>query len=840
MIASVLLKVRDRTPDALPSGPASRYLLDPDGLARDVLGQLQRWILDALPWLALVVAAAALCIASWRLAASYRDRRLGTRARRLRIQPPPEVDPQRARQLWMALHALLRPWWRRLLWGQPRLAWEITGQPEAIELALWVPRAVPPGLVERAVEVAFPGCRADAADADPMEKLGADPGHVVLSELGLAESEWFPIGGTAGEDLLGLALASLAGLADGERAVVQVVAQPATSRSRYQLRRAARVLRAGGHPAASSWRTGRGPRAHRPAADPTLEADVRAVLTKASSPLWRVVVRVAASSPKRDVARGRIHALAGAYAVFEGRNGLRRRRARGALRALVGRRLTNPYLLSVPELAQIATLPAAGAVAGLEHAGARTVPPPRALPTSGRILGKADHSSVGRLVAISVEAARHHIHMVGETGTGKSTLLAHLVLQDAAAGRGAVVIDPKGDLVETILQRLPPAADARTCLIDPSDREWAVGLNVLEGDDEDRVVDHVVSAFKRIFEQHWGPRTDHIMRAACLALRQIPGATIAEIPLLLMNHEPRRAIRERLQSNPFLAGFWDIYERMPENQRQQNIAPLLNKLGQFLLRGDVRAIVGQSHPKLDVEELLDSGGLLLVRIPKGTLGDETSRLLGAFVVARVWQACLRRSSKPEDERRDTSLYVDEVHNYLALPKSFEDLLAEARGYRLSLVLAHQHLGQLPREMREALAANARTKIVFACSPDDAYVLEKQFRPALTDHDLANLDAFQAACRPSLGAGHGAPFTFDTLPLPAGTPERAAAVRAASASRFAELRAKVDQLISTREGQLFSRAAKQPGDQPMTPRGPQRMRQPGERHPRGSQPAGEKA
>jgi hypothetical protein len=805
-------------------------LIDPGGFARDVVHHLKAWAFDVLSWLALLVGTAVVCLVAAKLFVAWRARLVGREARLIRILPPPQVDPQRARQLWMALHALLRPWWRRLLSGQPRLAWEVSGRPEEVELAVWVPRVVPPGLVERAVEVAFPGSRAEAADADAMAALRRAPGYVEVTELALAEPEWYPIGGAPGDDLLGLALASVAGLGDDEHAAIQVVAQPATSRSRYHLRRAARVLRAGGHPGIASWRTGRGRQAQRPAPDPSLETDVRAVLAKASSPLWQCVLRVAVASPRRELARGRIHALAGSYALFEGRNGFRRRRARGGLRALSGRRLSNPYLLSVPELAQIATLPAAGAVAGLERAGARTVPPPRALAATGRVLGTADHSSIVRPVAISVGAARHHIHMIGETGTGKSTLLAQLVLQDAAARRAAIVIDPKGDLVETIIQRLPAGAEERTCLIDPGDREWAVGLNVLDGDDEDRVVDHVVSAFRRIFEQHWGPRTDHIMRAACLALKQIPGATIAEVPSLLMNYEPRRAIRERIKSNPFLAGFWEIYERMPENQRQQNIAPLLNKLGQFMLRGDVRAIIGQSHPKLDIEELIDSGGLLLVRIPKGTLGDETSRLLGAFVVARVWQASLRRAARPEEERGDAALYVDEMHNYLALPKSFEDLLAEARGYRLSLVLAHQHLGQLPREMRDALAANARTKIVFACSPDDAYVLEKQFRPTLTDHDLANLGAYQAACRPSLGAGHGAAFTFRTLPLKDGSAGRAAEVRATSAARFAELRAKVDQEINQREGRLFSREPRiRSGAQPRVQQGDQPADQPGVHH-----------
>ena len=794
----------------VPSGPLSRFLQDPSSFGRGLVQGLLEIGRDALPWLVAFAALLVVLLVAWRVLASRHRRR--ARARRIKILPPPQVDPQGARMLWMGLHALLRPWWRRVLFGQPHLAWEITAAPEDVEVALWVPGEVPPGLVERAVEVAFPGARTDVSDADPMTDLPAE--QTEITELALAERDWFPIGSHHDHDPLGLAIATLAGLEDGERAVMQVLAQPATSGARYKLRRAARVIRAGGQPGAASWRVGRGRKAgYRPAPDPSVEQDVRAILAKAGSSLWHCLVRVAVSSPQRELARGRIHGLAGAYGLFEGRNGFRRRRARGGAAALGARLLTKPYLLSVPELAQVATLPAAGAIPGLEGAGAASVVAPRLLPREGKVLGLSDHPKAPRPVAITVADARHHLHVIGETGTGKSTLLANLVLQDAAAGRAAVVIDPKGDLVEAILQRLPAGAEERTCVLDPNDKGSAVGLNVLEGNDADLAVDHVLGVFKRIYEPWWGPRTDDIMRAACLTLKRIPNATLAEVPLLLTSPEWRRSIRTQVGSVVGLSMFWDLYERMPEAQRNQHIAPLLNKLRAFLLRGPVRAIVGQPFPKLDIPSIVDEGGLLLVRIPKGTIGEETSRLLGAFVVARVWQSCMRRADLPEDQRPDTTLYVDEMHNYLALPKSFEDLLAEARGYRLSLVLAHQHLGQLPREMRSALEANARTKVVFACSPDDASAFERHFRPLLTDHDLSHLVAFQAACRPSIDGGHGPPFTFRTIPLGDGDPARAQAVRAASADRYAERRSKVDGEIRKRQGAYTRQPGAQAVDQP---------------------------
>jgi uncharacterized protein DUF87 len=791
--------VTERTPVPRPTpGGPIRYLLDPFGFARDVLHALKEFTLDALPWIALAITIGAVVLVAWRLFLALRDRRLREGARRVRILPPPEVDPQQARLLWMSLHALLRPWWKRLVFGQPHLGFEAVGRPEEIDVALWVPQDVPRGLVERAVEVAFPGARTEPSDVDPLAELARSDGHMEACEFRLAEPEWFPVGEGAGDESLGLALAALTGLGENENAFVQVLARPLTSRARYRLLRAARVLRAGGRPGRFSWRVGRGGAGHRPAPDPTVEGDVRAILAKAASPLWACTVRVAVLADDRAQAKGRIHGLAGAFAVFEGRNGFRRRRANRPHRAIARRLMGRLLLLSVPELAQIATVPAAGAVAGLDRAGAKTVAPSRTLPSTGMVLGRADHPGVSRPVAIAVEDARHHLHVIGETGTGKSTLLANLVLQDAAAGRAAVVIDPKGDLVEAILERLPEGCEDRTCVVDPDDRKDAVGLNVLAGTDPDLIVDHVAGVFKRIYEPWWGPRTDDIMRAACLTLAQIPGATLAEVPLLLTDFDWRRAIRERLADVGGLSAFWSWYERLPEQQRAQHIAPLLNKLRAFLLRGPVRAIVGQVTPKRDIESLIDEGGLLLVRVPKGTLGEDTSRLLGAFVVARVWQRCMRRASLPEEDRPDATLYVDETHNYLALPRSFEDLLAEARGYRLSLVLAHQHMGQLPRDVRDALGANARTKVVFTCSPEDALTLERHFAPDLSAYDLSHLATFQTACRPCVGAGQAQAFTFRTDALQPGSPARAEVVRRRSAELFAVPRDEVEEVIESRQ------------------------------------------
>jgi hypothetical protein len=397
----------------------------------------------------------------------------------------------------------------------------------------------------------------------------------------------------------------------------------------------------------------------------------------------------------------------------------------------------------------------------------------------GKLLGYAD-AGPRRPVALQPADARYHLHLLGATGSGKSTLLTNLVLADVADGRGAVVIDPKGDLVADILDRLP--ADRSVVLIDPAEAAAPPVLNVLEGDDPDLVVDHLVGIFRRIFEAYWGPRTDDVLRSACLTLLRRPNATLADVPRLLSDAGFRQPYVDGIGDPVGLGGFWRWYGDLSEAERGRVVGPVMNKLRAFLLRPFVRNLIGGATSSFDMGEVLD-GGLCLVRVPKGTLGEETARLLGSFVVAKVWQAATARVRVNQDARADASLYVDECQNFLTLPRSFDEMLAEARGYRLSLVLAHQHLAQLPRELREAISANARSKVFFAASPEDARVLERHVAPELSAHDLAHLGAYQAAARLVVDGTERRAFTIRTRPAPPSVEGRAAAIRAASAAEY---------------------------------------------------------
>jgi hypothetical protein len=301
--------------------------------------------------------------------------------------------------------------------------------------------------------------------------------------------------------------------------------------------------------------------------------------------------------------------------------------------------------------------------------------------------------------------------------------------------------------------------------------------------DRDLAVDQLVAIFRGVFQSDWGPRTDDILRATLLTLTSNGrAATISEIPRLLTDPSWQAELIAQIDDPVGLGPFWYWYQGLSEAQRSNSTGPLLNKLRVFLLRKTVRAIVGANTSTLDVEGAINGGRVLLARLSKGVLGEDTSRLLGLMVVARTWHAALVRAALKPEQRRDASLHIDEVQNYLHLPTSIPDVLAEARGYRLSLGMAHQHLGQLTPELREALAANARTRIYFQLSQGDAHQLGPDVSPELSEYDLAHLARYTAAVRVCHDGQTGRPFTLTTEALSAASPGRAEEVKALAAER----------------------------------------------------------
>ncbi|WP_194896534.1 type IV secretory system conjugative DNA transfer family protein [Catenulispora pinisilvae] len=810
-----------------PQVPVIQFLNSPQSFlssAGRVIGSfLETWWQVATP-AALALTGTA---AGARLVLHARHRRfMSTGARLVEVQLPPEVGADAASKFWSHVHAMLRPTWRRFFDGQPHLSFEYCFSDTNTRIEIWVPGVVPPRLVEAAVESAWPGAHTTVLKPAPSPIPSTTVAPATGGRLRLAKTEVLPLNTKHDSDPLRPLFGVGAGLRPDEHIAVQVLARPATGRRLRIARRKVHRLRS--H-AMGLRRTSRptmvlsmldeltpgvknvalplGART-----DPMVAAEVRAAVSKATGSLWEAEIRyvVAAvgsigSQLPDDRLRGVAGAVAATFGVFAERNWWARRRLRHPIEKLTSRHFDRGDLLNIAELASVAHLPTDAFALGVERAGARSVAPAPTVATAGRSVKPLGETDAGpaRIVGPKVADSRQHLHIIGSTGSGKSTLMGGLILDDVTAGRGVVVVDPKGDLVPDLLERLPESAGRRTILIDPTAPDPHPTLNVLASaaGDDDLLVDNLVGIFRRIFSAHWGPRTDDVLRAALLTLQatssskvlaRVKDPTLMDVPELLTNDAVRRRTLSRLSGDDnVLRGFWRGYDALSEAGRSAVVAPLLNKLRAFLLRDFVRSTVGDPASTIDLSEVLN-GGILLVRIPKGVLGEETARLLGSFVVAATWHAASARTKSAEGARIDAALYLDEAHNFLSMPISMEDMLAEARGYRLSLTLAHQNLAQMPTDLREGISSNARNKVFFACSPEDAKALAVHTSPMLTEHDLAHLGGYQAAVRLNVDGVQAPAFTLRTLPLPSAIPGRADRIRQLSREATSARRREIEQ------------------------------------------------
>lgn len=319
------------------------------------------------------------------------------------------------------------------------------------------------------------------------------------------------------------------------------------------------------------------------------------------------------------------------------------------------------------------------------------------------------------LIGMAPADARHHVHVLGPTGTGKSTLLVNLVCGEVRAGRGVAVFDPKGDLIRDLLGRLPASAGKRLVLIDPDEDIAPPALNLFTvASDPEAVADQLVGVMAKVWAQYWGPRTDDIARHAVLTLAHTGGGTLAGITSLLADPAHRRRVLSEVRrtASPvdwaLLSGFWAWYDAQTPAQAAALTGPLLSKLRAVTSRRFTTTLFGPPTSTFGLAGILD-GGILLVRLPKGVLGDDTVRLTGSLLLAALLHAARARAGRPGHQRRHATLVIDECHNFLNLPIGLDDALAEARGLGLSLVLAHQHLGQLTAPIAAAISANARTR-----------------------------------------------------------------------------------------------------------------------------------
>ncbi len=378
--------------------------------------------------------------------------------------------------------------------------------------------------------------------------------------------------------------------------------------------------------------------------------------------------------------------------------------------------------LGAPELVSLLGWPLGeGTLPGVKGIHPRMLPPPYRMRDSDRPFAASSAPGDTVTLGISARDSLQHTVLLGPTGAGKSTAMLSLICADIAAGRGVLLIDPKSDLTCDVLARIPDSRKNDVVVIDPSDPR-PVGLNPLAGTHRNPalVADSVLAVFKELFADSWGPRTQDILTSALLTLALCPNSSLVWLPTLLTDAHFRHKLTKGITDRVGLVPFWAAYESMSTAQREQAIAPVMNKLRQFLLRPALRSVLGQTEPLFQLNDLFTKQRIVLISLNKGLIGAEGARLLGSLVVAQLWPLVLGRASLPPERRRIVSIFIDEVQDYLALPTDLADALSQARGLGVGFTLAHQYRNQLPPTLRAGVDANARNKIVFGLNAGDAH------------------------------------------------------------------------------------------------------------------------
>lgn len=733
--------------------------------------------------LPLLVALVAVLV--WAVAIKYlAHRRVASFMVTLRLSFGRDLDLEAVTQFLGGISGLLAPWWRRWI-AMPSVMFETVGEVSGIAHRLYVDSAWVE-VVESMLQAALPNVRYEIVD-------GTETPPVVAAGVEYTLSSSTRSLRVDSVDLSAKLLTAIGNLSPGEIVVVQWIVSPHAPTAPVQVD----STRDRGR-----WRS---PLWAGPQTVSTSEA-ASALRQKQARPLLLAAVRIGVQGEDAEHERRLLRRVEAVWhqtrapGVHLQRRVLHRRRVAARVHAHAVPLWQWPLVLNVDELSGLLGWPiGVGQLPGLMLGTARLLPTPAVVPTVGTVLGDSLYPGQVRPIAVDEEARLRHLHLLGPTGTGKTSLIVNMAVSDMAAGYGVVILDVKGELVDAVLQRVPRHRRDDVVVLDPADSERPVGLNPLAAADGrgEIVVENLVGVFKSMFHSSWGPRTDDILRAALMTLVSTGGATLCEVPLLLTDQAYRRRLVGRLDDPIGLGSFWTWYDGLKDGERLAVIGAPLNKLRAFTMRPSVRAVVGQLKPALSFDQALAEGKIVLVGLASGLLGEEAANLLGALVVAELWHATKARAALSASERRPVMAYLDEWQNLISLPTSMSSVLAEARGFGLGLTLAHQSLSQVPSETRDAVLANARTRVCFQLPSSDARLVARELGGLLTADDLGGLGAYEVVISAFAAGSTQPPATAKTRPAPSaiGSAEQ---LRQLSRQRFGVDRAEIEAQLRARQ------------------------------------------
>lgn len=707
-----------------------------------------------------------------------------------------EKKPIAAEAIFASLHGI----------GDNRLSFEIEAREKSIRFYVWVPIALR-GYVESQLYAQYP--EIDILEmrdyADPT-KIPTDA-VVMGTELTLAREDFYPIKTFLNfeVDPLAAVTGTLSKLSAGQHVWVQVVIQPednswrnaaikyindvksgnktagfvkdvAGELAKFGGELITTMVRGGGYTASEK-------EIKKTELSPGVEASLKEIETKSSSLGFRTNIRLVVIDQDSDMARSRLQLAVGAFKQFNTNNlnsfevGVLLDNRIEVLARYYNRLAggSHSFILNVTELASIYHLPNESvATPNIVWAGSKKGEPPASLPLESAIdpqeltvLAKTNFRGSEEKFGIKIKDRPRHVYIIGKSGVGKSNLIRNMIIDDIREGRGAAMIDPHGEDVMEVLNYVPNSRVNDVIVFDPGDREYSIGFNMFEvSDPKYKVItaSGIVGSFKNIFGDSWGPRLEYWLKSAVLALLDYPGSTLMNVPQLFTDKDFRNDVLDKVQDPLIRARWLNEWPKLDQRAQGEAIAPILNKVGQFLSSSVIRNIVGQPKSSVDFRKAMDEGKIILVKLSKGVIGDDNSNLLGSMIVTQFQLSAMSRADVPPSERPPFYLYVDEFQNFAT--DSFATILSEARKYNLSLTVANQYMAQLTEDVRNAIFGNVGTLISFRVGADDAAGLSKEFAPVFDENDLVNLNIYNIYLKLSIDGLTVPAFSAQTLPPPA--------------------------------------------------------------------------
>lgn len=715
--------------------------------------------------------------------------------------------------------------WNKFLYGEPYLSLEMAVHHlgEEIHFYIAVPRASA-NLIEKQIYGLYPTAQIEVIkDYNIFNPQGTALGYyfdlnkeIILPFKTYQQLEADPLGELA------TALSKLEG--EGEGAALQILIRP--SHNDKQKRLALRVAKQMqlGHPFKTALSRARAEKPEKEkeaeeqkpkAITPYEEEIVKAIQTKASKQNFDVNIRVVVSASTPSRAQEILGDIEGAFVQFSSpeMNSLKPVKMTGrALEKLIFNfsfRLFDNFhkaVLSTEEIVSLFHFPLPTTLAPrIKFLKAKPAEPPMNLLKEGVVLGKNLFRGEEIIVRIGRDDRRRHLYIIGQTGTGKSSLMKEMVRQDIGAGEGICVIDPHGDFADHTLSIIPKSRIEDVIVFNPGDTSRPLGLNMLEFDpahpeQKTFIVNEMLSIFRKLFPpETMGPMFDQYFRNSLMLLMddyqtRIP--LLLDVPRVLTDAEYRRDLLSR-ETNPLVKNFWELEaEKAGGEAALANMAPYItSKINDFVANEFLRPIISQEKSAFNFREIMDSKKILVVNLTKGKIGDINANLLGLIIVGKLLMAALARVDQPEPERKDFYLYMDEFQNFTT--ESIATILSEARKYKLNLTIAHQFIKQLEEKIRNAVFGNVGSMVAFRIGIDDAEFLKNQFEPVFSSQDLTNIDNFNAYVKLLINNQTSRPFNIQILRPEEGDQDLADSIREMAASRYGRPREEVEKEIVRR-------------------------------------------